>query len=459
MKGPRLGRAVRAGALTGGLLAVVAAAFSSCRPGVPDRAADRPQAVVLFVGDGFGVAHLSVARLPLVGKGGRLALEGLPVLGLVTTYSASNAVTDSAAAATAFASGAKTRNHFLGIDPEERPLASLAHRARREGWLVGLVTTTRITHATPAAFYAHTTDRYGEDEIALQLLEAPVNLALGGGEALFRGISQGGSRRDERDLVAEARQRGWTVTLRGEPLPGTGKFPQLALLASSHLGFRIDEARRPEAEQDPSLEQLTRYALEVLEASGKPFFLMVEGGRIDHAGHGFDVAGLVHEIADFDRAVELGHRFQQRASGTLLLVTSDHATGGLALNDFARFDDIGRRTASVSWLVSQLRHANADPAILREHTGYSDFSAAEIEAIRTAIDDYEASRRLGTLLSQRDGFTWVPRVDPAETQGHTGEDVLLFAGGTGAERFRGLLDQTEIPARLCEVLRWDPPCP
>ncbi len=459
MKGPRLGRLVRAGALTGGLLAVVAAALSSCRPGAPDRAADRPQAVVLFVGDGFGISHLTLSRLVLRNPEGRLKMESLPVFGLVSTYPAVGTVTDSAAAGTALATGVKTANHVLGLDQEGNRLRSLADRARREGWSVGLVTTTRVTHATPAAFYAHTPNRYDEEEIALQLLEAPVDLVLGGGSYSFLPVSEGGSRRDGRNLIEEARKRGWKVSLRGEPLENPEGARWLGLLASSHLGFRIDENRRPKPARDPSLADLTRIAFVDLEARGRPFFVMIEGGRIDHAGHAFDAASIVHETADFDEAIEVAKEFQRRHPGTLLLVTSDHATGGLAINDFSRPEDLRRRTASVSWLVDQIRNAGAGIELVHQHTGYRDLRPEELEAVRHAADGYEAARRLGTALSLRDGFTWLPRVDPDGTQGHTGEDVPLFADGPGAYRFGGALDHTDIPKRLCDLLQWSHPCP
>jgi alkaline phosphatase len=321
------------------------------------------------------------------------------------------------------------------------------------------VTTTRVTHATPAAFYAKSSSRYAEEEIALELLEQPFEVVFGGGASYFLPVAKGGARRDERDLIAEAKQRGWKVSLRGEVLENPKRERWLALLAASHLGFRIDELRRPNEQRDPSLAELTRIALEDLAARGRPFFLMVEGGRIDHAAHSFDAAALIHEVADFDAAVQVAQEFQKRQPSTLVLVTADHATGGLAINDFSRPEELKRRTASLSWLVEQIRNSNAGVELLREHTGYHDFRDELIGAVRSAEESYEAARHLGNALSESDGFTWLPRVNPKNTEGHTGEDVVLFAGGFGAARFSGVLDHTDIPIRLCQLLQWQPPCP
>jgi alkaline phosphatase len=434
------------------LLALTPIVASACAARDP-----KPGGVVLLVGDGFGVSQLTLARVALQGKGGRLAMEGMPVLGLVSTWSASNAVTDSGAAATAFAAGVKTDNRYIGLDTEGRPVRSLGAIAREAGWRVGYVTTTRITHATPAAFYAHHDDRYDEDEIAAQLVAADVDLALGGGRALFVPAHAGGNRIDGRDLLAEARGAGWKVLERGAELAWDGQGRLLGLFAEGHLSYQLDDRRLPAERRDPSLATLARFALDALGGGRRPFFLLIEGGRIDQAGHDFDAAGVVAETRAFDEAIAAVLEWQRRRPDVLVLVTADHATGGLAINDYARWEDLARRTASVAWLGRQIRSAGAGADLVEEHTGYR-LSAEEIERVRAERDSYEAHRRLGRAFAERDGFTWIPRISADDTFGHTGEDVPLFASGPGAERFRGLLDHTDIPHRLAQLtgLRLDP---
>jgi alkaline phosphatase len=414
-----------------------------------------PRAVILLIGDGFGFSQLTLARLAIVKPGERLRLESMPVTGIVSTWSASNPVTDSGAAATAFSSGVKTDNRFLGLDREGHPVATLGEAAKRAGWRVGYVTTTRITHATPACFYAHHRDRYDEATVAVQLLESDVDLAVGGGRSQFLPVEQGGARLDGRDLLAEAPGRGWKLLVRGDAPRWDGSGRLLGLFANDHLGYELDDRNYPPERLDPLLADLASMALDGLGAAGRPFFLMIEGGRIDHAGHDFDAAGVVEETRRFDEAVGRVLAWARDRSDVLVLLTADHATGGLAINDYARIGDLVRRTASVAWMAGRIRNAGGDSALLAEHTGYDDFTEEEVAAIRTAPDAYEANRRLGARLAERDGLTWIPRVSESDTKGHTGEDVPLFASGRGAERFAGVLDNTEVALRLASLLGWE----
>ena len=387
-----------------------------------------PHAVVLLIGDGLGLPQIALTRYATKGRSGRLDFESLPVTGLVSTWSASNFVTDSGAAATAFAAGVKTDNRYIGLDSERHPVRTVGEAAKAAGWRVGYVTTTRITHATPACFYAHHSDRYDEQTVATQLLDADVDLVLGGGLSFFLPVAAGGARTDGRDLVAEARQRGARVLMRRDALEWNGEGRLLGLLANSHLTYELDDRNYPTERRDPTLAQLARLALGGFERSDRPFFLMIEGGRIDHAGHDFDAAGVVAETQRFDEMVEVVRAWAQEHPETLVLVTADHTTGGLALNDHADWTALAKRTASVTWLAAQIRNGGATADLLAARTGVADWTAAEVEAIRRAPDSYEANRRLGRMLAERDGFTWAAKVTDDDTHGHTGEDVPIYAG-------------------------------
>jgi alkaline phosphatase len=442
--------------------AVLLALVLACAPGASARAEApasprAPRAVVLLLGDGLGFSQIALARYATKGRSGRFAFESMPVTGLVSTWSASNFVTDSGAAATAFAAGVKTDNRFLGLDSERHSVRTVGEAAKAAGWRVGYVTTTRITHATPACFYAHHEDRYDEQTVAAQLLDADVDVALGGGLAYFLPVTQNGARTDGRDLVAEARKRGTTVLLRNDTLAWNGEGRLLGLLANSHLTYDLDDRNYPPERRDPTLAQLARVALDGLAGSAKadrPFLLMIDGGRIDHAGHEFDAAGIVAETVRFDEAAQVVLDWAREHPETLVLMTADHATGGLALNDHANWAALAERSASVSWLAAQIRNAGATSELLAARTGVADWTAAEVEAIRRAPDSYEANRRLGRMLAERDGFTWSAKVTDDDTHGHTGEDVPLYASGSGAERFGGALDNTEIAQRLAALLGW-----
>src|SRR5262249_47376287 len=147
----------------------------------------------------------------------------------------------------------------------------------------------------------------------------------------------------------------------------------LGVFANDHLAYKLDDARVPPERRDPPLDRLTTLALDVLSKKGSSFFLMVEGGRIDHACHEHDAAGCAAETADFDRAVAAALAFQKKNPGTLIVLTADHATGGLAMNDYVDWDAPKRQKCSLLWLALQVRNGGAGPALLNDMTGYTDF--------------------------------------------------------------------------------------
>jgi alkaline phosphatase len=405
-------------------------------------AVEKPRGVILMIGDGMGFPQVAFARKMLLAHGERWTFEGYPVSGIVSTWSSSNATTDSGAAATAMAAGVKTTNWQLGMTFEGESVPSLAELALADGRRVGYVTTTTLTHATPAAFYTHVANRYADvDEIASDLIAHKADVALGGGAAE---LSEGP------DLLSEAEGLGWTVWKRGADLSAALPERLLGVFADSHLAFRLDDQRLEDAQRAPSLASLTRVALDMVSRDDEPFFLMIEGGRIDHACHSFDAAGSAHELADFDGAVQVVEEFRRLNPSTLVVLTADHATGGLAISDFVDWDELRRQKASVGWMTDQIRNQGAGLEMLEEMTGYGDITEEELAVIIDEPDNYEAGRHLGRLLSERNGVSWVPRISQ-DTKGHTGEDVPLYAVGPGSERFQGVLDNTEIAIRLREV--------
>lgn len=287
----------------------------------------QPLMVILMIGDGMGSGQVAAARQSV--PGGKLNLERLSQSGLATTHSADNLVTDSAAAATALATGWKTNNGMVGVSPDGSSLVTVLERAEDFGMATGLVTTTRVTHATPAAFAAHVVDRNMEAEIAQQLAASGVDVAMGGGRAYFLPLSAEGSlRADEEELLQDVTAGGYQYLQSRDDLLAANRSGQVVgLFAMDHMSYELER----DGEVEPSLAEMTDFALTVLSGDPDGFFLMVEGGRIDHAGHANNLTNTIGDTLAFDRAVGIGLNFTREMPRALLVVTGDHETGGLSI--------------------------------------------------------------------------------------------------------------------------------
>ncbi|MCB2179578.1 alkaline phosphatase [bacterium] len=290
---------------------------------------ETPPGIILFIGDGMGTMHRQAATWLSLGEQGVLAMDSMPVHGSAITSSANNEITDSAAAATALATGHLTDNSYLGVDPDENLLVSILEMAQYQGWSVGLVTTTQLTHATPAAFAVHYPDRSANLEIARQLMNKRVDVLLGGGEDDFfskdeAGCFKGNGKQPE-DLVAQAIAAGYTYVCSGEELLSldTSNTDQVLGL------FAAEGMVRPFS---PNLTAMTQTALEILSHDPDGFFLMVEGGQIDWASHDHDAETAMENVLGLDSAIALAQMYALDHPQTLIIVTADHETGGLSLN-------------------------------------------------------------------------------------------------------------------------------
>lgn len=308
-------------------LTVLTAALAACSPATPDTPAPLPEpdvepgpySVILVIGDGTGLDYWSAARLSFPS----VAIDELPVVGLVGTTSSNSYITDSAAGATAFATGVKTYNHALGVGPDTTRLETVLEVAERRGMATGLVVTSAITHATPAAFAAHVPDRYSYFAIASQLAAGGADVMIGGGRRFF----EAAERPDSVDLLAVLAKEATVVdsaaALRAlDP----SKVDRLA-------AFIAEDDPAPASDRPLSLAEMTETALEILQRDEDGFFLMVEGSQVDWVGE--DNAPLhevLAELYDLDGAVRAAMAFQERRPNTLLVVTADHSTGGLALH-------------------------------------------------------------------------------------------------------------------------------
>ena len=309
------------------LTLTVLAAVTACAPSAPDSAAPRPEPeadtgpfnVIFMIGDGTGLDYWSAARLAFPS----VAIDEMPVVGLVGTTASNSRITDSAAGATAFATGVKTFNGAIGVGPDSAALETVLEVARSRGMATGLVATATITHATPASYAAHVPDRGMHFEIASQLAASGVDVMIGGGRHFF----DPAERPDSVDLLARLAESS-TVAGSAEALSA------LDLARIDRLAAFVAEGNPgPAADRPLTLAQMTEAALEILQRDEDGFFLMVEASQIDWRGH--DNAPLnqvLGELYDFDGAIRAARAFQERQPNTLLVITSDHETGGLALH-------------------------------------------------------------------------------------------------------------------------------
>lgn len=289
--------------------------FSNC-----SRNDNYPKNIIFYIGDGMGIAHITAGKIAL----GRLNLERFAVTGMVTTHSENELVTDSAAAATALATGHKTDNRAVSVSRDKKPLKTLFEFAEELGKSTGVVVTSSVTHATPAAFFAHAKDRRQHAQIAEQVFTSGLDVLIGGGWMYFIPESNEGSRRqDNKNLLKDLETR-MPVVLSYDKLPRNDKN-LAALLAPNGLPKSTD--------RDYSLAELTEVAIRILSKNRKGFVLLVEGSQIDWAAHDQDPEGIIAEIIDFDGAVGTGLDFAQKYGRTLIIVTADHETGGFAVHD------------------------------------------------------------------------------------------------------------------------------
>jgi len=281
----------------------------------PDyKAGQGPKNIVLMIADGLGTTQLTAAY---TANGGQLYMTAMPYTGFATTQSASHYVTDSAAAGTALATGVRTYKGAIAVDTNKDPLPTILEIAEEQGKSTGLVATSAITHATPAAFIAHNTSRHNYEAIAADFLETDIDLFIGGGKDFFS------SRKDERNLLDELKMKHYSVFDSLEAAAEARQGPIAILTAGKH------NPRWPE--RGELLPEGTQKAMEILGQNDQGYFLMVEGSQIDWGGHKNNTEFIVQETLDFDRAVGRALKLAAADGETLVIVTSDHETGGMSL--------------------------------------------------------------------------------------------------------------------------------
>lgn len=280
-----------------------------------------PKNVILMIGDGMGLTQITAG---LYRNNNQLNLERFRVVGLHKSYSSNNLVTDSAAAATAFATGQKTYNGAIGVDDDSTALYTILEEAEDKGLATGMVTTSTIVHATPASFIAHEAQRSYYEAIAADFMDTEIDLFIGGGKKYFD------RREDDRDLLQELSSKGYNISTYFDK-----DLDELVVDPNKNLGYITSDSDPLTVEQGRNyLKPATELACGFLadRSQNNGFFLMVEGAQIDWGGHANNSEYIITEMIDFDKTIGAVLDFAEKDGNTLVIVTADHETGGYAIN-------------------------------------------------------------------------------------------------------------------------------
>ena len=381
---------------------------------------------------------------------------------LQDTASNSSPVTDSAAAASAWGCGQRVNNGSINVAPNGKSLEPIYSRAKRAGKRTGLVSTCRISHATPAGFAANVEDRGNEDAIVRQYLNRRVDLLLGGGAKHFIQKSDvvGARDKDYFKLFAEA---GYDVVRdrhQLKALPKKGR-PVLGVFSESHIPYALDREFDVRLSRTPGLSDMLEAALGQLEGSEEGFVLQVEAGRVDHAGHANDPAAILHELLEFDHCIPIALDFIDQHPDTLLILTTDHGTGGCQLDGSGHaysgsgpaLERINQFKYSFEWLENRFRASGQfDSELFSRATGLTA-SAEQAAKIQIALEDPQT-----TYLSSKMTAIFSEQLNAISSVGwssnkHTSECVDLMAFGPGSEQLPGFIKNNELHSLMADALK------
>lgn len=282
---------------------------------------ETPKNIILLIGDGMSYPQITATKY----AHGDLSMTTMPYSGTIYTRSHESKVTDSASSATALAAGYKTINGMLGVLPDgSTPVESIAHYASELGKTTALLATSRITHATPAAFAIHHDDRGDEFIIAEKFVDSGIDMILGAGSDYFLPESDGGTRPDSRNLISEMEEKGYIYIDSEEELSQISGHNQV-------IAFLEGKDLAPAPERGDQMLQLTEVAIARASQDTDGFFMMIEGSQIDWAGHANEAEWMMEEVLDFDKVIAQVLKFAEEDGNTLVIVTADHETGGLTL--------------------------------------------------------------------------------------------------------------------------------
>lgn len=409
-----------------------------------------PKNIIYMIGDGMGPAYLAGYRYFSDDKA-TAEVENTIFdelwQGMASTYPDDDTyVTDSAAGATALATGVKSYNGAISVNRQHIPIGTMMQLAKKLGKTNGIVASSQVNHATPASFLAHNKSRRNYNEIADMYIDYRIegktvaDVILGGGTQYFI--------RDDRNLVSEFKQLGFQYTDSWQQLNTLTKAPAMALLAESALPAVLN------SQQDNQLATLTEKALQLLTPAEKGFVLMVEGSQIDWCGHDNDIACAMAEMDDFAKAIAVAKAYVDKHPDTILVITADHETGGMSLGaagEYQWLPDVVRKVSatgrSIAQQLKQSESDNAALALWAELTSIS-LTTEEQQALLAARQQDETTlRKLSNQLVAKYSYTgWT-------TGGHTAADVAVLAYGKNAKEFVGFQDNTQIAKKLMQYIQ------
>ena len=398
--------------------------------------------VFLFIGDGMGLRQCLVTEKAF---GTKLWMKALPVKALVSTSPYAGGVTDSAAAATAFACGQKTQNGVLGLDHKGKSIESVAEMAKKLGWKVAIISDVPLNHATPAGFYAHRQKRNMYDEIIQDLAVSNFDY-FGGGSFIIKN--------KRKEVLKTLKDSNYII------IKSPKKMPQLdsnkKYIVHSKLPYVIDRNENSKL----SLADYTRLGIKhVYTGAGKTkgFFMMVEGGKIDWCGHANDGGSLIREVKAFDDAVKVALDFYSKhPKSTTILVTADHETGGLHFFPNIKPAKLLNQKHSYTVINNSLSKYKKEKLsfektlpLLQADYGIKEFSSEELKKLRTAWGngEYNSLRRcMQRIFNKHCGLEW-------KTGGHTATPVPLIAVGIGSKVFDGYYENNKIADKLKSLIK------
>lgn len=439
-----------------------------------------PKYIFYFIGDGFGLSQSMLAEnfLDATARDTQtvhLHLWDLPEMGLSTTYSANSFVTCSSAAGTALATGVKTNNNMLGVTPQQQPLTSIAKFLHKQGFLIGLISSVSIDHATPAAFYANVSSRNSYKDVALQLPTAGFEFLGGGG---LKGAQ------NAPEIWDSLKKQGYFISNNPSEIKkhtfDKGKIYAISsnLCGEQDIPFRLEEPQHP-----MHLSYFVTQMIRIFEPTNKPFFAMIEGGKIDWAAHYNDAAATLYEVIEMDSAFQIAYQFYLRhPNETLIIITADHETGGLSIGTEAKgyacqpelltyqkqsiytfrshIKTLTRKSYTLQEIYTALNEQfsfdkHSDLALTQKDSAQINlFYKMQTDSLISNTPEYQNWKLtapnswsdLGNqIFCNKIGLGWT-------TGSHTGVAVPVRTIGVGTKYFRGSYTNSDIPLKILKAL-------
>ncbi len=405
--------------------------------------------VIVLIGDGMGPSYMTAHRY-MKDNPKTFEMEQTEfdkhLVGTQVTYPEDEHqnITDSASAATAMSAGIKTYNAAIAVDNDKTNVKTVLEQAKERGKSTGLVATSEITHATPAAFGAHDVSRKNMDAIANDYLDEKINgkhkvdVLLGGGVNNFV--------RKDRNLTEEFKKDGYSYVTDRQQLLNDKSDQILGLFAPGGFDKMIDRN-----DKAPSLEEMTNAAINRLNKNKNGFFLMVEGSQIDWAGHDNDVVAAMSEMEDFEKAFKAAIEFAKKDKHTLVVATADHSTGGFSLGTKGEYNfdvkPIKAAKRTPDFMAAEIAKGASVEETLKKYIDL-ELTPEEIKSVNDVASSKDVTKidnAIEAIFNKRTYAGWT-------TEGHTGEDVGVYAFGPGKYLFAGVQENTNLAKRVFDII-------